>query len=344
MLIQNNIFSDDMIKSYKKSLNEKLGNDAFSCLLNSKYEIIYLDWNIIKMLKNNGNKLNYNQDIVIPFSCAHLEDLYPSLNDKRVLEDLQYLSLLSKNKFISTYEVDLMNVKKNIVTIEDGIISNNDVYQELKKNKEKMDTYKNIQHDNFEPYPFVIEYPRIVAFPNSKAQEILEKNNFIFDSKFYDEFNEYYFCGENNIWNNPATYKEFRMLLQNKTSRIESINLDMLLNLFSEKDINNLKKDFILTVKSFNEFQGIFNDTNFKILSSEFHLLDFSPIFSDKMSKKNKLSNIQKDNMHLQNLIHSNFFVTNDKSFLNKITFLLELHPEIKTKILTYDELLKKLM
>ena len=139
----------ELLLKIKEEFKEK---NSISCKINSqeandkKYIIIYLDWNIVKKLKIEGI-FNNNPKVILPFSEIHIRDLLPSfesLNNQNkftlnsqhfdlLIQDLQYLSLLTQNRKISlvSYSPEIKDNCNNIIIekfpeIKDAMVSFSD--------------------------------------------------------------------------------------------------------------------------------------------------------------------------------------------------------------------------
>lgn len=337
--------------------------NAISCKINSldtsdkKYTIIYLDWNIIKKLKIQGI-YNDNPRILLPFSEIHLRDLVPSVKDtnqNKFMSDLQYLTLLTQNKKISllSYTPEVKDAHNGVIIkkepeIKDAMISffNNDVYKELKniiENREKEEK-KILQLVNEQKYPYKIQYPKdIVKFENPNIQKIFEENGFLYDNQFILKYMSYYFLNEKNIFNTPELYKELRSSLKNQKSIIDDEEFKLFLTIYNENNIENLEKIFPRIANFWDTLQQSIDSSlppeekNYNSMA----LLEFSPLFQDKINKKNKLENVARDCRHFQLATYCDYFITDDQTFLKKVNFLLKMFPNIKTKIIEYSDLIE---
>ena len=347
------------IKEELKKMN------AISCRINSlntsdkKYTIIYLDWNIIKKLKIQ-EIYNNNPRVLLPFSEIHIRDLVPSIkntNQDKFMSDLQYLMLLTQNKKLSllSYTPEIKDnyngviIKKDL-EIKDAMISfsDNDVYKELKniiENGEK-EKEKILKLINDQRYPYKIQYPKdIVKFENVDIQKIFEENNFLYDEQFVLKYMSYYFLEEKNIFNTPELYKELRSALKNQKSIIDDEEFKIFLTIYSENNIENLEKNFSRIANFWDTLQHSIESSlppeekNYNSMA----LLEFSPLFQDKVNKKNKLENIARDCRHFQLATYCDYFITDDQKFLKKVNFLLKMFPNIKTRIIDYNNLIEVL-
>lgn len=355
-------------------IKEKFKEDnSISCKINSqeasdkKYTIIYLDWNIVKKLKIDGIS-NNNPKVILPFSEIHIRDLLPSfesLNNQNkstqyfnlLIQDLQYLSLLTQNRKISlvSYSPEIKGNCNNVIIekfpeIKDAKVSfsDNDVYKELqniiKDRENEEERIKQLASKLY--YPYKIQYPEnTVKFENIDIQKIFKENKFLYDKQFILKYLSYYFFEEKNIFNTPELYKELRNSLKNQEAIINDENFKVFLTIYNEDNIEILEKNFSKISEFWNTLQYSIDSSispdekNYNNMA----LLEFSPIFHDKISKKNKSENVARDCRHFQLATYCDYFITSDKKFLKKVNFLLKMCPDIKTKIIEYNDLIEML-
>ena len=362
----------ELLLKIKEEFKEK---NSISCKINSqeandkKYIIIYLDWNIVKKIKIEGI-FNNNPKVILPFSEIHIRDLLPSfesLNNQNkftlnsqhfdlLIQDLQYLSLLTQNRKISlvSYSPEIKDNCNNIIIekfpeIKDAMVSfsdNNDVYKELQnisedRKKEEERIKQLVSELN---YPYEIQYLKnTVKFENIDIQKIFKENKFSYDKQFILKYLSYYFFEEKNIFNTPELYKELRSSLKNQEAIINDEKFKVFLTIYNEDNIEILEKNFPEISEFWDTLQYSINSSispeekNYNNMA----LLEFSPIFQDKISKKNKSENVARDCRHFQLATYCDYFITSDKKFLKKVNFLLKMCPDIKTKIIEYNDLIE---
>jgi hypothetical protein len=142
---------------------------------------------------------------------------------------------------------------------------------------------------------------------------------------------------QNNI-DTPEYYKRFRSEvseLKAKYSGTPTIlnqesdyfkRLIPFLDFLTTDDLTVLAGNFDKTLESFLSIDGrrveeLTFPAKIELASS---LLDFNPMFREKINNKNKPSNMWRDNEHLIFASHAKYFVTDDKRLFKKAKFVYD--------------------
>ncbi|MEY8214344.1 MAG: hypothetical protein RPR97_07645 [Colwellia sp.] len=275
-----------------------------------------------------------------PASEGHLCDLastFKSGNEEYIKEDLDFLGDISNGIMLGIQDAD-----EKLILIKGDI-------------KEQ---FKEVALDN-DPEPvFSVtgesHEVNMQALPSgSLLRPLLEKNSGIIDSKLMEDF-------LGSIWeniDNPEFYKKFRVEIANlsdtfsKTDTILSQEssyfkrIEAFMKIGEISDLNILADKFCDIFVSFLAIDDKKLE-NLKLgekIQSAYAILDFSPLFRDKINKKNKPSNMYRD---IKNLIFASgakYYVTEDDATYKKSKFILKAL-NVKTRVVKMDELRFALM
>lgn len=313
-------------------LNVFVKKNNYFEIFNTKEKVFYIDWNIVRELKKK-EIINKNRNMKIPFSSGHLRDLYQSYsyeNWDKIREDLEYLSIISNDLELLTSDVEFNFDNKCDETIEliYTLLVKRSVYKEfqiiLNKAQKEEELMGSELIDNYKKINITVDYKNdINLFEEAEAQRMFVANGNKIDENFIKKIMEFYIFNEDSIFENKIKYKEFRQLLQGKRTWSTSKEIIDFFNFFSETNIDNFKKNFIKNSEYFHKINGLKRDEfSSKTQEIEFMLLEFNPIFREKLKGKNKLSNIVRDFIHFQNALLADYFVSNDQNLIKKIAFL----------------------
>ncbi|MDF2944555.1 MAG: hypothetical protein K0S01_3413 [Herbinix sp.] len=280
-----------------------------------KHCFIYLDWNVIKDLKDNGKETEFYKIIttlkskyIVPYSFAHLCDLQKKLKAETIpliQGDLNFFNEYSNGYMLGRDEDDYDISQQNIFSM----------YQEVAK-----------YNLNLSP-KFEIPEQIIEDFLVSGAENFLKvKENVVyFIPLFYmamDRFN----C-------NPKLYNAFREVF--KTTP-ETKELQFLFNL-QKKDISytELRElvDKYLNISS--KHSNLLCDK----LRNAYMLLDFNPVYREKVNNKTNFTNMYTDCEHMLNASHATYYITKDRDTHSRTKFVYEAYG-IKTQVFNKEELI----
>lgn len=323
--------------------------------------LVYLDWNIITNLINPDkipdriirDQFIYlkqlfeypNEEVIFPYSDAHLKDLKRSFDKgerDRVSQSLDYISVLTRNICLVQYwnEENAIWQTRDPFDFFNSIVMDNssnfnswdDLLEPLKEyGLDKIfDIYKNIPHNiNFEE---VEQYNPFFAslFPRARIENNL-------DAVIRDTFEMF-----SKVYTNPAVYKELRKIFK------EGLKIDSNISNF-QNVIDELDKYLPKTLlnKSFTELydlntkSSIKNKTYDKIIGV-FMQLDFVGYNSDKLSEKNRYDNIFNDALHCFYAAHCDLFLTNDIKNSKKSKAVFE-SEKIATQVYNTKEFIEML-
>ncbi|MFT6138737.1 MAG: hypothetical protein ACJAUJ_001832 [Salibacteraceae bacterium] len=274
-----------------------------------------------------------------PFSEGHLKDLAISFdpqNKAYVEKDLDYLNKISNGYALGTIDENETLGTTNNVKIKEFFYEllseqSEEPIFDISNGEYHVDSSKVSDKDIFKPH--------------------LEKNNGILDQNVMRSVHQ-------DLWANmddPSHYKQFR----NQVSTLKSTfrKRDTILNkksdyfkrllplldfLSSDKPLNHLD-DFENVLQSFLSINGRVLDQR-KIgqkIELIYRLLDFHPYFMEKVNKKNRPSNINRDCKNLFFASQAKYYVTEDKSTFRKADFVTEALC-LKVKVTTMNDFLAK--
>lgn len=273
-----------------------------------KKKFIYLDWNVIKALKDHNCDLAFSAIIdelksqyLLPFSFAQLCDRQKGLSietAKFVKEDLDFLNHLSDGYMLGRYGDDFDISKKNIY----------EKYDEVTK-------------------------ARIFQYPNFKIpEEILNQvkqnglKNFFANEKNIKWYRPLMFCALNRFNSDPELYRLYREVFK--------IDPPEELSFFSHLQNPNITSDELkAVVDHFIEFNHLDNNELRSKINIAYLLLDFNPHYHEKkITSKNNFTNIYTDSEHMLNASFAEYYITEDKKARNRTVFIYNAY-SIGTKV-----------
>lgn len=281
-----------------------------------KSEFIYLDWNVVKALKENRAPQSFVNAIMslksqyrIPFSFAHLCDRQKNLSaetKERVKDDLEFFGCLS-----------------------DGYM--------FGKNGEN---YGIAKQDIFQKYDEVT-VNKLTRFPAPHIpSEILQQIKDVGFQKFFENKQniEWYmaimFCALSRFECDPELYKLYR--------EVFSIRPPCELSFFADLQKTNITPEVLKkATDAFLEFNGENKNGVHSKLGTAYLLLDFCPGYREgKINQKNNFTNIYTDSEHTVNASFAKYYITEDH-FVRKKAGLVYLAYGIKTQVFSIDEFVK---
>lgn len=316
---------------------------------------IYLDWNVIKYIKKPREN-NLENDILFkeivnslskkyrfPFCEAHLKDLTNGYNEetkKYVDDDLKFLNQLSNKKAIG------INDKGGFTIVEhDSEI----LFKEIISEKNKELDLTNINDPNG---TFKVDMDKMDK--DNPLYEKLKENDGVYSPGLMKSFHKELY---DKIFTEIDPYKDFRKYIPNVIEAIDK-NETLTMNKHQEKIYENIKP-FINTIKNNNietfeeNFLEIFREfmlaTRHDVDKMElgekitlaYSLLDFHPYFKEKITKKNKLSNMVRDSKHIYYAHKAKYYVTEDESTQEKTQFIYRVF-NIDTVVIGINEFITK--
>lgn len=322
---------------------------------------IYLDWNVIQYMKHetidikksiNGKEFrelieNISKKYLFPFSEGHLKDLLVSSNPanmKYIKEDLNFLKEISKNHLLGLDENENCIPLKNHIDISTFF---NDIKDNTDNEKEEEELTVDFKTTN----SFEINLEQMEN--DSLYKSLIEQNNGILDNSV---LNNFIFLMYEDI-NSPDFYKKFRLEVSNIKKSFQKTPNSILnqqseyfkelvpfIDFLLEKNIKKIKSNFNETMVSFlnidkkRTFEELTVGSKIELAYS---LLDFNPNFRDKITRKNKPSNMFRDIKNLYFASQAKYYITEDDKTYIKSKLVCEVL-DLKVKVLKMDEFIIK--
>lgn len=287
-------------------------------------EYIYLDWNVFKYIKKPREKnmftdtefkriiLRLGKKYAFPYSEGHLLDLMPGYEEHKVLiyNDLDFISEITRDVVLSSSVVVLNSTLKDEIKLSKQ--RPHEFYEKLRVTKSSVSADYGIQRHPSNTYEFY---------------QTLYK-----DHKLYKEYRSY-----------APTILE---AIQNNVS-IDKIKMSDVLVLFpflelceNESDLQILQNKYQYAVRSWLLYR--YKDPSKipfgEVISTGYSLLDFHPLFNEKLSKKNGLSNITRDSKHAFYGHKAKYYISEDDSTIEKLKFLYSAL-NLNTKVIKMEEM-----
>lgn len=321
-------------------------------------EYIYLDWNVVKYAKQPRvgktdddllpiiNRLSKRYHI--PYSEAHLRDLasgHSEENKHYSEQDLNFLAKLTELKAI-------VFVRDENTGAESLGIQSRNIEADF------LAILQTIGSEEGAAVNFAMDSKERVSIELS----LLDKDD-IFLAALKDNEGKFDASVMRRIlatlWendNDPETYKRFRRQAQKIVENIEARPTALIKDfpeLYAEilpffkylslEKLDGLQKSFLPALSAFTKFSGRNFDelTLGAKLELAYRLLDYQPLFAEKVSKKNRPSNQLRDMKHLYSASEGKFFVTEDRSSLEKSRFITQALG-MKVKVLDVSEFIAR--
>lgn len=319
-------------------------------------EYILLDWNVIKYLKNPRS--DSDRDFLVkvcelykrfefPFCEAHLRDLarsYSESNKQLVKDDLSFLKRLSRDVAIGIEDKSeaLFLVKSSSDELFKEIVNETPPVSNITAEMNPQSTFKVDMKALGDAHPM---------------KEHLEKTNGIWNPEIMADFLNSLF---NPMFDETGDYKKFRAELARLKSNLNSNNqntslcqcdirykeflAEHMMPFLEALEIEN-ENDLCVIWKSvitkFLQLHGYANIPFVLLISSAYDMLDLHPLFKEKISKKNTLSNIVRDSKMIYFASSGKFFVTEDKNCYKKSLFIFKAF-ELNVQVLNMEKVLQK--
>ncbi len=294
-------------------------------------DYVYLDWNVIQYMKHSTVEFAINgpdffnlvkvlsKKYRFPFSVGHLRDLAVSFhpnNQENIDTDLKYLNTISQGYALDFIPEDEILLIKDVDIYNSFkvIISEHQEEPEFKINGESysVDMHAVSKDHLFKPF--------------------LENSGGILNSDVMSQF-------INNLWlcrDDSDFYKKFRQQVSEVNSKFECGNtvlskesdyykrLIPLLEFLSAENPEGYIGNFEDVIKSFCSINGrcFYKMTVADKIQITYMILDFHPKFRDKMTKKNRPSNVERDCNNFYFASQAKYFVTEDSSTFKKASFV----------------------
>lgn len=321
-------------------------------------EYIYFDWNVVKYAKQP--RLGKSDDALlpiitrlakrydIPYSEAHLRDLasgHSEENKHYSDQDLKFLATLTGSKAI-------VFVREEETGAEWLAIQSRNIEADFSA------ILQTVSFEEAAKVDFAVDITEGISIELS----LLEKDD-IFLAALKDNEGKLDASVMRSIltmlWenkNDPEFYKRLRRQAQRVVENIEA-RPTALINDFprvyaevlpffkylSMEERDDIQKVFPSALSAFAKFSG--RDFQKLALGARlelaYDLLDFQPLFAEKISKKNRPSNQLRDMKHLYSASEAKFFVTEDRSSLEKSRFVCQALG-MKVKVLDVSEFIAR--
>ncbi len=311
---------------------------------------IYLDWNVIQYMKHNTitssfDAVKFNEFInelaekySIPASNAHLRDLASSFNENNknyIEEDIDFLRKISKGLMLGVSPNELpIPIEADVSSEFEKIIS-----------EKNIDLGINIVGGSYE-----VDMGKLSK--DSLFRPFLEKSGGALNANVMEDFIRM-------IWesiDDPEMYKKFRHEVSNLKSSFENnqtiLNnespyfkkIETFLDFFEINNEYYLLENFSKIQESFLAIDGrkLAALTKWQKIENAYSLLDFHPLFKEKINKKNKPGNVHRDLNHFFFASDAKYFVTEDDSTYRKSRFVARALG-LKVRVMKMDELRLKI-
>lgn len=290
---------------------------------------IYLDWNIFQDLihKRRSPRLAENigaakeKGFVIPYSNAHMSDLSRSNNLEFIKNDLQQVEAIAQNKYIRVADdysdVSLQNTAPQLI----------------------LDVIKRINAEN----PASPEIPRNVPTFRVAIEEIPSGNLFLSYLKEFDGM----MCWEllvklmDDIKDKGLVDYTLQRNFRNSFIEIVKIGnpaapqlLETPLIKFMFSDKTEIRENFLDIFTYYLSINGKKIDTigEQEKFTLSYGLLDFFPVFKEKIEKRNNMNNMLTDALHVYFASKCSSFVCGDDALIEKAEILYRLF-SVRTKV-----------
>ncbi|MFA0308524.1 hypothetical protein AB4543_21800 [Vibrio splendidus] len=314
---------------------------------------IYLDWNVIQYMKRNivvagkfdAEQFNlfvnsYKNKFSFPISEGHLRDLSATYNEetkKYVEEDLSFIRKMSNGLMLGVSH-DESEIRPIPADIQDQFrIILNEVHEDSTikvtgGGSHRIDMSKLSKNSLFRPH--------------------LEKNGGIMN----DDVMEKTLLDMLDNIDNPDSYKQLRSevsILQDVINDNDVLlskdspyfkKIEAVFKVGQINDLAYLRENFDKIFDSFLAIDGRkrSNLSTGKLIETAYMLLDFTPLFRDRINKKNRPSNMHRDIKNFYFASHAKFYVTEDDATYKKSKFVAKFLG-LKVKVVKMDELRHRL-
>lgn len=299
---------------------------------------IYLDWNIFKYLKSDDSKYdclrgsveNIKRRYLTPYSEAHIYDLLSKFDDSKleyVLSDFKTITKYTQNKIIGED-----NVSKKFTIKE---YAPNIIFNQIRRLKDNHINNLNPSHIAENDPNGIVKIDMDKINKDSPLYNMLQTNNgwYIpkraavfqvnqFDSTF-DEKDPYRII-RNAVLELQKNIADNTTLNKNPQIKEYIGKSEKFLSLLEVNDIDELQNNFI---EAFNEYLELSGESIERISTRNkiciaYALLDFHPLFKEKLRNNNRLSNMLRDSVHAYYAMESKYFVSADDMTINKSNFI----------------------
>lgn len=280
-----------------------------------KHDFIYLDWNVVKALKDKSSDPIFSVMIntlktqfIIPFSFAHLCDRQKKMsedNKMHIKEDLTFFYGLSDGYMLGRYEDDYDIDKQNIFKKFDEVtVSKQTLYPSFNIPEEILLKLKSVGSKNFfNGLENVQLFPAIALSAFSRFS-----------------------C-------NDEIYKEIRKVFLTEPPKQMAFFRDLQKPEIKPKDLEKFVENLL-------EFDHESNSTLRHKMGAAYLFLDFNQNYKEKVNPKTNFTNMYTDSEHMLNASFAKYYVTNDSKTRKKTKLVYETYG-INTKVYSIDEFIE---
>lgn len=280
-----------------------------------KHDFIYLDWNVVKALKEKSADPIFSVMIstlktqfIIPFSFAHLCDRQKNMskdNKIYIKEDLMFFNGLSAGYMLRRYEDDYDIAKQNIF-----------------KKFDEVTVLKQTQFPSFNiPQEILLRLKSVGAKTFFGDKENAQLFPLIILSAF-----SRFSC-------NDEVYKEIR----------EVFLIDPPEQIAFFRDLQKLEikpEDLKKFVENLLNSDQVRNSTLRHKMGAAYLFLDFNQNYREKINPKSNFTNMYTDSEHMLNASFAKYYITQDKKTRKKTELVYKTYG-INTEVFSIDEFIQ---
>ena len=281
-----------------------------------KHDFIYLDWNVVKALKEKSAEPIFSVMIgtlktqfIIPFSFAHLCDRQKNMSESNIQyikEDLMFFNSLSDGYTLGRYDDDYDIAKQDIL-----------------KKYDEITTCKQEQYPSFNIPQEILQKIKSVGAKNFfKNQENIQLFPLIALSAF-SRFN----C-------NDEVYKEMREVFFSDPPEEVAYFRDLQKPEIKSEDLRKFVENMLKSEQPEN------HALRYK-MGMAYLFLDFNQNYREKVSQKSNFTNMYTDSEHMLNASFAKYYITQDKKTRKKTKLVYQTY-NIDTEVFSIEEFIEK--
>lgn len=287
-------------------------------------DYIYLDWNVIKYLKEprpDKEKLDrdvyeivmkLNKKYVFPFSEAHIEDRCNNFKEEYltlIQDDLQFVSRLSNDYCVAQSEdgEELKAIKYDVISLFNSVMS-----------REKVTVDCNRLFPDMVPFQVDIQNIELDYVKDFWGEDSIcdhEKLVTVVKTIFSKEIsnNELYKAVRDSKWS--STNIEKKENVNDIYSNMTQKHFQKMVDCIRTTDESFLAKNWrqaVYEALTLHYYEGEIDEKN--LMQTAYCMLDFSsiPKYRDKIKKKNNFTNIYRDSKNVWYASQAKMFVSED--------------------------------
>lgn len=304
----------------------------------NKIKSIYLDWNIFQDIFQNRKSIRLIENLNFgrrkgystPYSHAHISDLLRCSNLDYVRNDLKQLETVTEQWCIGPHQ--------------DGSgfcidrIPPHLIYEAMAKDQRNTPDPKVVRLE-FQPYKVEVRklssenilIPYLKRFNNMMSPDLMTDfietilENALSDYKLQRDFRNSFIEVVN--LNQPATKKIRDILLYR--------------HIFSTKE--DIEENFTSIFQSFLSIDGrsTTNISEEDKFTTAYGILDFFPVFKEKIERKNNMNNMLTDALHVYIASKCSYFICGDRKLVEKAKLIYRSF-NVKTRVFHVDDFIEK--